>query len=219
MNEKTSLQNAEEAPRRSSGCLKSGSCLVTIPAALIFLYLLLVAAGSFLIYGDKLKPSDAVVALGGGSEGRVAESVALILDHYGQWFILTEPGAVEPGGELGSQFFRTVAIEQGLSEQAIFLTEGTQGNTHDEAVAVLQLMQKHQMKSVIVVTDPFHTMRTRIIFRDVFHGSGLEVRVHPVKNHWYRAGTWFFSPAGWANTLREYLKLFGYWTGIYQTLD
>lgn len=182
-------------------------------------FLLLVAMGSFLIYGDRLKPSDSVVALGGGNESRVAEAVALIHDHYGQWLIITEPGEIEPGAGMGSRFFRTVAIEEGLSEHAIFITEGTQGSTHDEAVAVMQLMQKHQMKSVIVVTDPFHTMRTRIIFRDVFEGSGLEIRVHPVQNHWYRSGTWFLSRAGWANTLREYAKLFGYWLGIYQSLD
>ena len=186
---------------------------------LVVLFLLLVAMGSFLIYGDRLKPSDAVVALGGGSEGRVAESVSLILDHYGQWLILTEPGEIEPGGGMGSQFFRSVAIEEGLSEHSIFITDGIQGNTHDEANAVMTLMQKHKMNSVIVVTDPFHTMRTRIIFRDVFEGSGLEVRVRPVQNHWYRAGTWFLSRAGWANTMREYVKLIGYWTGIYHTLD
>jgi uncharacterized SAM-binding protein YcdF (DUF218 family) len=219
MSKKLMLQNAGENNRRSLGCIKWSSCLLAVPVGLVALYLLLVAAGSFLIHGDALKPSDAVVALGGGSEGRVAESVDLIHDHYGQWFILTEPGEVEPGGGMGSQFFRTVAIEQGLSEHAIYITEGVQGNTHDEATAVMRLMQKHQMKSVIVVTDPFHTMRTRIIFRDVFRGSGLEVRVHPVQGHWYRGGTWFLSRAGWANTLREYAKLFGYWLGIYQTLD
>jgi uncharacterized SAM-binding protein YcdF (DUF218 family) len=143
----------------------------------------------------------------------------LINDHYGQWLILTEPGETAAGGEMGSRFFRTVAIEQGLSEHAIMVTDGVQGSTHDEAAAVLQLMQKHQMNSVIVVTDPYHTMRTRIIFRDMFHDSGLTVRVHPIKTHWYRSGTWFLSADGWANTAREYIKLIGYWLGIYQTLD
>lgn len=219
MNDKVLVQNAGEIHQRSSGCLKISSCLLAVPVGLVALFILLVAMGSFLIYGDRLERSDAVVALGGGSEGRVAEAVSLVLDHYGQWLILTEPGEIEPGGGMGSRFFRSVAIEEGLSEHAIFITDGTQGSTHDEAVAVMQLMQKHKMNSVIVVTDPFHTMRTRIIFRDVFRGSGLEMRVHPVQDHWYRGGTWFLSRAGWANTLREYAKLIGYWVGIYQTLD
>ena len=80
----------------------------------------------------------------------------------------------------------------------------------DEAEAVLRLMRRHDYKTVIVVTDPFHTYRARLIFRDAFRGSGLTVRVHPVTDLWYRSNTWFLSAAGWANTAREYIKLVGY---------
>jgi uncharacterized SAM-binding protein YcdF (DUF218 family) len=72
---------------------------------------------------------------------------------------------------------------------------------------------------VIVVTDPFHTQRTRMIFREVFDGSGRSVRVHPVPGHWYRSGTWFLSVAGWGNTLREYAKMTGYMLGLTPSLD
>ena len=205
--------------QKSKGCFRQGACLLIPLAALALLYLFFRGAGAFLIHGDRLEPSSAVVSLGGGGEHRVEEAVRLINDRYGEWLILTEPGEVTPGGAMGSGFFRTVAIENGLSEYAIMITDGTQKSTYDEAVAVLELMQKHKMNSVIVVTDPFHTMRTRTIFRDVFKGSGLAVRVHPVPSHWYRSDSWFLSKDGWSHTLREYVKLIGYWTGSYHSLD
>lgn len=200
-------QDENARPRSRAGCR---TCLLALLVILALLYLGLHAAGDFLIHGDRLRKSDVVVALGGGGEWRVLEAVHLIRERYATNLVLTEPGETAPGEGMGSNFFRTVAIENGLSPYAIIITEGVQRSTHDEAKAVLALMQKHKYTSVIVVTDPFHTQRTRLIFRDVFRGSGLAVRVHPVQDHWYRSDTWFLSVDGWANTIREYAKLIGY---------
>lgn len=195
------------------------TCLLIILAALALLYVLLRGMGAFLITGDTLKKGDAVVALGGGGDWRVEEAVRLIGEQWATNLILTEPGEINPGEGPASRHFREAAITYGLSPNAIIVTEGVQGSTHDEAEAVLALMQKHNYKTVIVVTDPFHTQRTRMIFRDVFDESGRVVRVHPVPSHWYRSGTWFLSRQGWGNTMREYGKMLGFWLGWYTTLD
>lgn len=202
-------------PRRFWG---RGCCLV-LAVGLLLLYLLLRGLGAFLITGDALKKSDAVVPLGGGGEWRPVEAARLVKERYGQWLILTEPGEINPGGGLGSQYFRQVVVENGLSPYVIIITDGVQASTHDEAVAVLRLMEKHQFQSVIVVTDPYHTQRARMIFRQVFDGSGRTVCVHPVPNHWYRSGSWFLTPAGWEATTREYVKMAGFLLGIYKTPD
>jgi uncharacterized SAM-binding protein YcdF (DUF218 family) len=203
-----------DRPAQNKIGFRAGSCLFVLLAALALVYLFLRAMGAFLITGDRLKKSDIVVALGGGGEWRVIEAVRLIQEKTAGSLVLTEPGETGSGEGPGSRFFRTVAIENGLSPYAIQVTEGVQRSTLDEARAVLELMQKHKYKSVIVVTDPFHTQRTRLIFRNVFRGSGLSVRVHPVSDHWYRSSTWFLNGDGWANTIREYIKLAGYLTGI-----
>jgi uncharacterized SAM-binding protein YcdF (DUF218 family) len=182
-------------------------------------YLALRAMGAFLITGDRLKPSDVVAALGGGGEWRVEEAVRLVQERYGQALVLTEPGEIRAGEGPGSRYFREAAINQGLSPHAILLTEGVQRSTHDEAEAVLALMRRHQYRSVIVVTDPFHTQRTRMIFRDVFDESGLTVRVHPAADHGYRSTNWFLSWEGWGNTFREYVKIAAFLTGLSRSLD
>jgi uncharacterized SAM-binding protein YcdF (DUF218 family) len=182
-------------------------------------YLVLRGLGAFLITGDALERGDAVVPLGGGGEDRVVEAVRLVQERYGLWLIVTEPGEMVDGQGPGSKIFRGVAILEGISPDVILITEKEAQNTYQEAEAVLQTMQKHQLKSVIVVTDPFHTQRTRIIFRSVFAGSGLTMRVHPVPSHWYRSGTWFLSREGWENTAREYVKLVGFLTGIVKMIE
>jgi uncharacterized SAM-binding protein YcdF (DUF218 family) len=212
----------QEGPAsRGRARLKAGwkSCLFGLLLFLGLLYLILRGLGAYLISGDPLERGDAVVVLGGGDEQRVAEAVRLVQERYGQWLIITEPGEVVPGEGPGSQVFRRVAILEGISPDVILITEKTAGNTYQEAEAVLDTMQKHQLKTITVVTDPFHTQRTRLIFRSVFEGSGLTVRVHPVSEHWYRSPTWFLSLAGWENTMREYIKLVGFFTGFHQALE
>lgn len=212
------MSGQEGGDLRKTGCSLS-SCLLAFLAAAALLYVLLRAAGAFLIIGDELKKGAVVVALGGGGDWRVEEAVRLIEQKWATTLILTEPGEIIPGEGPASRHFREVAITNGLSPFAIILTEGVQRSTHDEAEAVLALMQKHKYKTVIVVTDPFHTQRTRMIFREVFDESGLVVRVHPVQNHWYRSDTWFLSWEGWDSTIREYGKILGFWLGFYKTLE
>lgn len=211
-------------PSPASGATSHGrfgprSCLLVVLSLLALGYLFLRGLGAFLIAGDPLKPADAVVPLGGGSAARVTEAVRLMKAYPRAALILTEPGEVKPGEGPGSTFYRQVAIESGLSPNAILMTEGIQSSTRDEAAAVLRLMQAHGMKTVIVVTEPYHTQRARMIFRDAFKGSGRVVRVQPVIDHWYRSGTWFLSWEGWRMTFKEYAKMVGYQLGLYRSLD
>ena len=208
---------AKTSPRqRSSGCI----FLVVVIALAALLppltYLGLRGAGAFLIVSDRIKKSDAVVVLGGGDQQRVKQAVQLVMDQQGGYLLITEPGEVKPGQGMGSQAVRTEAIEDGLSPYAILITEGISRSTYDESRAVLAFMQKRHFQSVIVVTDPYHTRRAQIIFRDTFRGSGLGVRIYPVQNSWYRSNTWFLSADGWGSTVREYVKLTGYMLGLYE---
>jgi uncharacterized SAM-binding protein YcdF (DUF218 family) len=210
----------QAAAKRRERILGLRTCLMALLVILSLTYLGLRGLGAFLITGDRLKKVDAVVVLGGGGEHRVAEAVRLIQEKYGSWLIITEPGELDPPEMgMGSQFFRIDAIEMGLSPNAILITEKTAASTYEEALAVLHLMEEKQFQSVIVVTDPFHTQRTRIIFRRLFDETGLQVRVHPVPGHWYRSTTWFLSMEGWGHTVREYVKLVGNLLGYYRTLD
>jgi uncharacterized SAM-binding protein YcdF (DUF218 family) len=207
---------ARARPRRPA-CLLT--CLLALPLVCVLMYLGLRGLGAFLITGDPLERGDAVVVLGGGGEHRVAEAVRLVKERYGMWLIVTEPGEMASGEGPGSEIFRRVAILEGVSPDVILITEKTAQSTYQEAEAVLHTMEKHQLHSIVVVTDPFHTQRTRMIFASVFAGSGRTVRIHPVPEHWYRSSTWFLSLEGWSHTAREYVKMAGFLLGITSTLE
>jgi uncharacterized SAM-binding protein YcdF (DUF218 family) len=203
------------------GCARLGlfGLLAVLLLAVPLLYLGLRGLGAYLITVDRLKQANAVVVLGGGGEHRAEEAARLVVDGYGAWLIITEPGPLGDGAGLGSDAFRQAAIENGVSPFEILITERAARSTFEEAVAVRQLMKQRQFQSIIVVTDSFHTQRTRIIFRDVFRGSGLSVRVHPAPGSQYRSTTWFLSRSGWGHTIREYSKLFFYRTGMNRLVD
>lgn len=210
-----------EAPK-SHGCLGSlidfigKSLAIGLGLVIIALSLEIVfwAMGGLLIVSDAIEPSDAIVALSGGEE-RIAEAALLYEEKYGRTVILTETGEFLPEWNVNySSLLVAEAVRLGIPTGAITITEQAASSTLDEAQAVRDLMSSRGMQSCIVVTDPFHTFRTRLIFRDVFEGTGLSVYVKPVRGHWYKSRSWWLSSEGRTATFLEYIKLFGYILGF-----
>ncbi|MBN1372499.1 MAG: YdcF family protein [Anaerolineaceae bacterium] len=202
--------------RKPKGCCLAGMGIVALPVVLVVglaaVYLILRLAGAVLIIADPLEKVDAVVVLSGGSE-RLPEAARLMRERYGNWLVLTETGEIRPG-VFGSDDLHAEANRLGIPSSSILITERTVTSTRDEAVAVLHLMQERNLSSCIVVTDPFHTLRTRVIFRDIFRGSDKEIIVSPVPASWYRSRDWFLSARGWQYTAQEYFKLTLYLLGF-----
>ncbi len=195
------------------------ACLgAAIPGGIIIGFLVLWAMGSFLIVSNPLVHSDAEVVLsGGGDLGRLDEAVKIYKAKYAPLLILTETGETVPSLDTAySAVLREDAMNLGVAPGDITITDRTVSSTYEEARVTLKLLRKNGMKSVIVVTDPFHSRRAQVIFDDVFKTSGIKVSIHPVSADWYRASTWWTSSSGRLDTLLEYSKLFGYLVGFKQ---
>lgn len=182
---------------------------------LFALPVLLVTLGNFLVASDPIEPVTALIMLSGGTDSRMAEVIRLYQQGIAQKVILTETGHVLWEIE-GMEFtystdVRTQLINAGIPAGEILITKGVADSTKDEALAVRALMEYYGIESGIVITDPYHTRRTRIIFWDMFSYSGIHLGVHPVSDSWYKPSTWFLSARGWKYTWLEYLKLFGYY--------
>jgi uncharacterized SAM-binding protein YcdF (DUF218 family) len=182
----------------------------------IILYAFLFGLGAYLIVADPLKPSSALVILS-GDLGRMEETARLYKDDFGRWLIITETSqpSLNPEYETKTTMVKRLeAIREGIPEDSILITKGKSSSTLDEANAVKSLLEGKNMTSAIIVTDPFHSRRTRTIFRDVLNGSGIDIIIRPVRNHWYRSDSWFYSKLGWITTVQEYGKYFAYLAGI-----
>ena len=182
------------------------------------LYLVLWAAGAYLIVADPLRPVDSIAVLSGGDAYRMQEAARLYKNEVARELILTETEKTQQELESGKSYSsvqkRLDAVALGVPSAAVQVTRGKSTSTLDEAGAILNLMRRDGLNSVIVVTDPAHTRRARMIFRESFRGSGLTVLVRPVGSHWYRSNTWMFRLDGWQATLSEYFKLLAYAAGV-----
>jgi uncharacterized SAM-binding protein YcdF (DUF218 family) len=205
--------------RPGGGCLPHSGRL-TVSTGLGFVVLLaimlvgltagLTALGGLIIIADPEHKADAIVVLSGGGTPRLSEAVRLRKDKLANAIILTETGiTTETFGKL-SEIEKLQLVDMGVTPRDIYITEQHVDNTRDEAHVIHKLMNAQHFKSVIVVTDPYHSLRTRIIFSDEFSGDGLTAYVRPVRGHWYNAATWWTSLAGWEATLNEYARLLAY---------
>lgn len=169
--------------------------------------------GRFLIVADPLQPADAMVVLAGGQQ-RVIYGARLFGEGHARWFVATNMPLNVPGvRSLYGELVRQEALWQGVPEDRILLAPGTVETTYQEAIAVGRLAQEQGWRSLIVVTDPFHTRRSRMAFRDAFRGTGITVVVHPVRDHWYSAESWWQTLLGQRLTWTEYLALGLYLVG------
>jgi uncharacterized SAM-binding protein YcdF (DUF218 family) len=207
------MLNTSASRRRGCRGLIGFVLIGLIPLAI---YLILWGMGAVLIVGDSLQKSDVVVLLGGGDRQRMEEAVAIYKEKQAGMVVLTETGESDPEtGILYSQLQKEEMITLGVPDGGIEFTEQHGNSTYEEAYAVRKLLtQSARLESAIVVTDPYHTLRTRLIFRDVFRETDIRLSVRPVRSHWYRSTTWWQSREGWQVTLSEYAKVFAFFMGI-----
>jgi uncharacterized SAM-binding protein YcdF (DUF218 family) len=208
---------------QKKSCFSSCSRIAGSGLALIILlvllmgggYILLRGAGAFLIVADGLEPAKAIVILGGGNESRMAEALALYEEGYSRLIILTETGIhLDEFDYLQSFDLQIQLLNNGIPSGNILITNEEVNSTLDEAKAIRELLQNQQLDSAIIVTDPYHARRTRIIFNDVLEDSIIRVRIRPTRSSWYNSQTWFLSAKGWQYTILEYAKLAAYWVGL-----
>lgn len=198
-----------ETNKKKPGCGCGLAMLILLVVVVLTSPLILRGIGALLIYADPLKEADSVVALSGDTGERVAEAARLYQKQYASYLFITYTD--EPARDA----LIRAAVMEGIPADRVIVTEMQVSNTVDEARAIKALAKERAQDSLIIITDPFHTLRTRIIFRNVFRGSGIDVQVRPVGGHWYRSTTWWRTAEGRRYTLEEYLKILLYFFGRY----
>lgn len=204
---------------RLGGCLKIvgggiGLVIILMMTAL-GIYILLRGAGAYLIYADDLEAANVIVVLSGGTDSRMSEALDLYNEDYADIIVLTETGEQTEGLDYLNSFdMRIQLMNNGVPSGNILITDLTVNTTLDEAVAVRNLMQNRQYSSAIIVTDPYHTRRTALLFNQVFTDENVKIMIKPVRSSWFNSKIWFTSLKGWQFTLLEYSKILSMRFGI-----
>lgn len=151
--------------------------------------LIVVALGYYLVSlfqvwttgrADADGPADAIVVMGAAQyDGRPSPQLEARLDHVlVKWSDGTAPLIVTTGGNLpGDRFTEaeasaTYLIERGVPQDAIVL-ENAGSNSYESLESVAALLAERGLSDVVIVTDPYHALRSRLIAEEV----GLDASV------------------------------------------
>ncbi|HWM19715.1 MAG TPA: YdcF family protein [Ilumatobacteraceae bacterium] len=131
---------------------------------------------------DQARTVDAIVVLGAAQyDGRPSPQLAARLDQVVElWPRGLAPIVVVTGGKQPADRFTEAEasarylVERGVPDSAI-LFENVGQSTYESLEGVADLLQARGLRSVLLVTDPFHALRSRLTAEEL----GLEAYVSP----------------------------------------
>lgn len=197
--------------------------LRAIGAAAAFVVAVVVLAGptaTFLIVRAQPAAADTIVVLSGASvyDERIHHGITLLREGRARTLVLTNDGlrgrwSRRRQANLTSvERARDMVVDAGISEQRLVILPARVNSTYDEAVVVRGFAEKTAIRSVLVVTSPYHSRRALWVFRRVLGPSGIDVGVDsPLPGEQSpRPGEWWLSRIGWHSVALEYVKLVYY---------
>lgn len=187
--------------RRPTRGLAPLLALLALAAAPLWLPLL----GTALVVADPLAPADAIVALA-GSDTRAWYAAELQRAGYARWTLTSDIKYIGPLGRLASEKNRTIAVAGGVLPWHIYETDRIVPSTYTELLAIRDAARARGWRSLIVVTSPQHTRRTRLMADEIF-GAEIAVSVAPVLGPPYNPAQWWRGEHERRLTLTEYPKL------------
>ncbi len=192
------------------GCILAGIALLLV--VLLALGVFTITAGHFLATEDAISQADGIVVLGGDGDNffRVQQGVELFNEGYAPLVVFSGGVSLKDAGLACSsaQLSLEAAQQLGLPADATIIADGAQ-STYDEAVNIRRLAQQHGWRSLILVTDLFHTRRAARTFRALLPHTTIYVSAAPDPR--YHASRWWQNEHSLVAVVNEVLKLGFYW--------
>jgi uncharacterized SAM-binding protein YcdF (DUF218 family) len=140
---------------------------------------LLLSIGDFLIIEDDLHPT-AVIHVIAGEDYRTEYAIQLYKQGYGETLFFTG-GWCTFHNYYHGQHAHELSLAQGDPLDAIAFDDSTVTSTYSEAERLKEWISHRptSIRSVIVVSDPFHMRRARWAYKRVL-GGDIEVQMAPV---------------------------------------
>jgi len=188
-----------------------------VPAAVIVGMLLLgvrepilLAVGDFLVIKDTLQPADVIHVIS-GPDDRTDYAIQLYKLGYGKRIFFTGGWCPTIQGNHADRS-KALAIAQGVPAQSIAIDGADVTSTYSEAVRLREFTTGGAMavRSVIVVSDPYHMRRARWTYKKVL-GDAIRVEMAPVPfdaTPYQRR--WWGDQASRQYVTNEYLKILYY---------
>jgi uncharacterized SAM-binding protein YcdF (DUF218 family) len=144
--------------------------------------------------GDQARAVDAIVVMGAAQyDGRPSPQLAARLDHAAQLWAdgLAKVMVVTGGNQPGDRFTEADASAKYLIDRGVpagsILKESLGHSSYASLDGVATLLRQHGLFRILLVTDPFHSLRSRLIAQEL----GLVAYVSPTRTSPVRGQTAF----------------------------
>ena len=198
-------------PRRAVhlGCF---GAFVLLFALVVGLGFWLRALSAFLVVAPELpRRADAIVVLGGGGTHGARETRAAELFRSG-----LAPVVVTTGGPVAGEREATYAqwsierlVRRGVPRDAVVPTF-IGDSTSTDALGVRAMAEARGWRTLVVVTDDWHSRRAQVVFRRVLDGSSIRSYLAPAQGPRFNPDAWWLDETSALIVVSEYLKLLGY---------
>ena len=140
---------------------------------------------------DDRQPVNAIVVLGAAQyDGRPSPQLQARLDHALKlWNLNLASYMVVTGGkQVGDRFTEAAAARKFFESKGVaselILEENTGTTTYASLLAVSQVVSEQKITKVVIVSDPFHQLRAKLIAQEV----GLDAKSSPTRSSVIRSG-------------------------------
>src|SRR5262245_25808217 len=174
---------------------------------------LLQKAADLWVISDPVTRSDVVVVLGGGVDTRPFVAAALYKQGLVRKVLVSQVVETRSSKLLElpehSERNRLVLQKLGVPEAAIEIFGNLNKNTKDEAVALRDWANRHDVSSMVIPTEIFAARRVQWIFNREFSGSSVRLEIPAFEASYTRAG-WWKTEAGMIAFQNEIMKYLYY---------
>ena len=167
--------------------------------------LLFVGLPYYLAPQDKLVKADAIVAVSGGqTTTRTLGAIKLYDEGYAP-LIIFSGAAQDPNSVSNAAAMRKIALNAGVPASAILVEEDS-ADTYENAQNSARIINDNSIKSILLVTSPYHQRRASIEFKRAL-GNGIKVINYSTSDENWRRSAWWKNSYALNLTLSEFQKI------------
>ncbi len=189
------------------GCIIGSICLVIVTHNFW-----LTAFAKWLIIDDQVVPVDLIVVSTGSLE-RMEYAIQLWEQGIAPKIFVSASNWLVPGVRKGiGELVKDEIIARGVPQESFFMDYRSQ-STYEDAVYSREWALKLDIRSMIVIEDPFGTRRLRWTFQKIFVDTGIRIYyvAVPPELSKLRVEKWWTREDELLYVFEEYVKLIMYW--------
>lgn len=135
--------------------------------------------GTALVVERRLEHPDAILSLASHEWERLPAAARLAARYPGARVVITVPPVISEVNchDCGRRLVRLVRM--GVDPNQLDALELTVSGTYGEALAARTFARDTGVRTLLIVTSPYHTRRALATFRKVFAGQGVDIGVYP----------------------------------------